>query len=166
MISTTMMTYARSFMRANGPAASGVVLAAAILAVVLNAPAASAADGSIRIEKPWMRFIIKARPAAGYFMLHNDGDAAVTLTGAASSACGMVMLHQTKEMNGVEKMLPVKSVTVPAHGKIGFQPGGYHLMCMKPQSTMIIGASVPVTLKFASGKTVTAPFPVKGPSGK
>jgi copper(I)-binding protein len=60
----------------------------------------------------------------------------------------------------------VKSLKVPAHGTLSFQPGGYHLMCMKPQSSMKIGASVPVTLKFADGKTLTASFPVKGPGGK
>jgi copper(I)-binding protein len=132
---------------------------------LLGTYAASAAGG-VTIEKPWMRLIIKARPAGGYFTLRNNTDAPIQLIGASSTACGMVMLHQTKEENGVEKMLPVKSVTVSAHGKVSFAPGGYHLMCMKPQSSMVLGRSVPVTLKFADGKTLTAPFPVKGPSGK
>ena len=113
-----------------------------------------------------MRFIIKARPASGYFTLKNDGDSAVELTGASSSACGMVMLHQTKSEGGVDKMMMVKSVKVPAHGSFSFAPGGYHLMCMKPKASMKLGANVPVVLKFADGKTVTASFPVKGPGGK
>ena len=113
-----------------------------------------------------MRFIIKARPAAGYFTLKNDSDSAVELTGASSSACGMLMLHQTKQMNGIDRMMMVKSIKVPAHGSLSFQPGGYHLMCMQPQRSMKIGASVPVTLNFADGKTITASFPVKGPGGK
>ncbi len=78
----------------------------------------------------------------------------------------MVMLHETKHTNGVEQMLMVKSVKVPAHGSFSFAPGGYHLMCMHPQNSMKIGANVPVTLKFADGKTLTAAFPVKGPGGK
>jgi copper(I)-binding protein len=153
-----MTTRARSSIRANGPAASAAIL----LALLLGIAAASASSG-VTIDKPWIRLIIKARPAGGYFTLHNDTDKTIALTGAASAACGMVMLHQTKEENGIERMLPVKSITVKAHGTLRFAPGGYHIMCMKPQSSMVIGKSVPVTLKFADGKTLTAQFPVTGP---
>jgi periplasmic copper chaperone A len=133
---------------------------------MLGTPAAQAAAAGVKIEKPWMRLIIKARPAGGFFTLKNDTDTALELTGAASPACGMMMLHQTKEVNGVEHMMPVKSVKVPAHGTLSFQPGGYHIMCMRPQASMVIGHNVPVTLKFADGKSITADFPVTGPGGK
>jgi copper(I)-binding protein len=117
------------------------------------------------VESPWLRFIIKDRPAAGYFTLRNDTDRSVELTGASSSGCGMMMLHQSKEVGGVDKMLSVKSVMVPAHGTLNFIPGSYHLMCMNPQSTVVIGATVPVILKFADGRTISADFQVKGPGG-
>ncbi|MGH6727187.1 MAG: copper chaperone PCu(A)C [Pseudolabrys sp.] len=136
---------------------------AAALAIV-PAGFAFAAPAGVSVDKPWIRLIIKQRPAAGYFTLKNDGNAPVELNGASSTACGMVMLHQSKEENGVEKMLPVKSLTVPAHGSVSFAPGGYHLMCMKPQ--MQIGDQVPMTLKFAGGESITAQFPVKGVGGK
>lgn len=113
-----------------------------------------------------MRLIIKARPAGGFFTVKNDTDKAVELTGASSPACGSMMLHQTEEENGVDKMLPVKSLTVPPHGTLSFHPGGYHIMCMMPQASMTVGANVPVTLKFADGRTVTAQFRVTGPDDK
>jgi periplasmic copper chaperone A len=156
----------RSFGPANGPGVRpGFALRAALAAALLTATVGSASAAGITIEKPWMRLVIKARPAGGYFTLHNDTDAAVELTAASSSACGMVMLHQTKEVNGIEKMLPVKSITVPAHGTFSFHPGGYHIMCMKPQSSMVIGKNVPVILKFGDGKSVIAQFQVTGPGG-
>jgi periplasmic copper chaperone A len=153
----------RACARANGPASA---LAAIFFGAAVLAPALAAAAGGVSVEKPFMRFIIKARPAAGYFTLKNDGDSAVELTGASSSACGMLMLHQTKSENGIDRMMMVKSVKVPAHGSFSFAPGGYHLMCTQPQSSMAIGANVPVILKFADGKTISATFPVKGPGGK
>jgi len=152
----TMTVHRWCSIRAVGPALS----VAALLA--LTAAAFAAAPAGISIEKPRMRFIIKERPAAGYFTLKNDGGTAVDLTGAASSACGMLMLHQSKEVNGVEKMLPVKDVKVPAHGSVSFAPGGFHLMCMQPQASMKVGADVPVTLKFGDGDSITAQFPVRG----
>jgi periplasmic copper chaperone A len=131
------------------------------LLVLLSLSASAAAAINVAVEQPWMRFTIKSRPAAGYFTLKNNGDAPVTLVGAASPDCGMLMLHQSKEVKGVEKMLPVKSITVQANGIEKFQPGGYHLMCMAPKPALHVGATVPVTLKFVGGDEVTAQFPVK-----
>ena len=137
---------------------------AAALICAFAAPALAA--DQVKIEQPWMRFIIKATPAAGYLTVRNDGDKAVTLTGASSPACGMLMLHQSKQEKGVEKMQHVAGLPVPPHGTASLAPGGYHLMCMQPQAEMKVGATVPVTLKFKDGQTVTAQFPVKGPGGK
>lgn len=135
------------------------------LATLIVAGSTVAAAGGITIETPWLRFIIKDRPAGGYFTLRNDTDRKIELTGASSTSCGMMMLHQSEDVGGVDKMLPVKSVTVPAHGTLSFTPGSYHLMCMNPQSTVTVGGRVPVVLKFADGKTMSAEFPVKGPGG-
>lgn len=156
----------RSFRLLNGPAASAVHgLVGATLALLLGVTAAAAAAGIV-VEKPWMRFIINTRPAAGYFTLKNETGSAIDLVGASSSACGMMMLHQSKEVNGVEKMLPVKSVAVPAHGSVNFAPGGYHLMCMTPGPAIAVDREVPVILNFADGKTVTVQFLVKGAGAK
>ncbi len=145
---------------------SGFRLASAMLALMLSAAAATAAMNGVTLEKPWMRFIIKARPAGGFFTLHNDSGSAIDLVGASSAACGMVMLHKTVEVKDVETMVPVKSISVPAHSVLTFAPGGYHIMCMSPGDAMKVGSKVPVTLKFADGQTITAEFPVTGPNAK
>lgn len=141
--------------------ASGMLALTGLLVVGSTAAVA----GGVTIDKPRLRFIINDRPAGGYFTLRNDTDGKIELTGASSTGCGMVMLHQSKETGGVDKMLPVKSITVPAHGTLSFTPGSYHLMCMKPQSTVKVGGTVPVILKFADGTTMSADFSVKGPGG-
>ena len=104
-------------------------------------------------------------PAAGYFTLSNAGGAAQTLIGAASPACGMLMLHRSVDQGGRERMVMVDRVPVPAHGEVRFVPGGYHLMCMSPTAGMRPGHSVPVTLHFADGGSLTASFPVRGATG-
>jgi hypothetical protein len=150
---------------ASGQGSKRVVLGLVALAGLIVAGSTAAIAGGITIDKPWLRFIIKDRPAGGYFTLQNDTDRKIELTGASSSGCGMMMLHQSKETGGVDKMLPVKSVVVPAHDTLSFTPGSYHLMCMNPQSTVTVGRTVPVTLKFADGTTISADFSVKGPGG-
>lgn len=150
------------------PAAKAAVDLTVFLCVVLvGAFAAGAAEPSeqgLLIGDPWMRFIMPSRPAAGYFTLHNATSEPRTLVGAASPACGALMLHQTVHEGGVDRMAMVKDVSVPAHGSVSFAPGGYHLMCMSPSLQMIPGHSVAVTLRFADGGEISGSFPVRGVS--
>ena len=143
-------------------AAGYLAIAATAAAVVIPA---EAAGPEVSISDAWMRVIVPSRPAAGYFKLENKSDKAVDLVAASSPGCGMVMLHESVHENGMDKMMMVKSIAVPAHGKVEFMPGGYHLMCMSPSAAMKPGASVPVTLKF-SGGDVTVDFAVKGATGE
>jgi len=127
---------------------------------------AQAAAPGLAISHPWMRTVVPTRPAAGYFTLTNDSAKPHSLVGAESSACGMLMLHKSVHENGQESMVMVKSISVAAHGSVVFAPGGYHLMCMSPTAAVMPGHTVPVTLRFADGTTLTAPFPVRGATGK
>jgi copper(I)-binding protein len=131
------------------------------LSPAMAAQAFAGTDG-LSLSGGWMRIIVTSRPAAGYFTLRNDGSAERKLVGASSPGCGMMMLHRSKTEDGVDKMMPVKAVTVPAHGSIRFAPGGYHLMCMRPKAVMKPGKSVPVTLTFGDGSTLSAGFAVRG----
>lgn len=123
-------------------------------------PSAGAADDGLSLSDAWIRMTVPSRPAAGYFTLKNAGDTPRALTGASSPACGNVMLHQSKTVNGVDKMEMVKQVAVPAHGTLQFAPHGYHLMCMKPSADLKPGQQVPVTLRFATGDPLTGQFEV------
>jgi copper(I)-binding protein len=107
-----------------------------------------------------MRYLLPNLPAAGYMVLRNDGDADAVLTGAASPACGMLMLHKSANDSGMEMMMDVQSVTVPAHGSVSFAPGGFHLMCMQP--IMKVGDKLRVTLQFQDGSKLVAVLPVYG----
>jgi len=156
--------------RKAGPAAkpASKVALAIVVAVMLSASVAAHAatlDG-ISLSGQWFRFITPTTPAAGYFTLSNSTAAPETLVSASSAACGSLMLHQSVAKNGVEEMIMVPQVVVPAHGSLQFAPGGYHLMCMSPTAAMRPGQSVPVTLQFEGGGTLDASFPVRGATGK
>jgi len=110
-----------------------------------------------------MRYLLPNIPAAGYMTLRNTGSAPVTFTGASSSACGMLMLHKSEDDSGMEMMMDVPNITIPAHGSQTFAPGGYHLMCMQPH--MKIGETVPVTLNFQGTSSLSATLPVYGAQG-
>jgi len=141
------------------------VTAASLLVLMATMPA-QAQLVMVSIAGPWIRFINPTTPAAGYFTVTNAGARPVVITGASSPDCSSLMLHQSRNVNGVEQMEMVSSVTVPAHGSVKFAPGGYHLMCMSPSANIVPGRTVPVTLTFADHRTVTKPFMVRGASGR
>ncbi len=92
--------------------------------------------------------------------VRNDGDSAAVLTGASSPSCGMLMLHKSEDSSGMAMMMDMQTITIPAHGSVTFQPGGYHLMCMSP--AMKPGDTVKMTLSFQDGSTMTVAAPVYG----
>lgn len=137
----------------------------AIAPLALAAMGAGAPPG-VAVHDAWIRSIIPSRPAAGYFTLTNDTGAPLTLVGASSPDCGMLMLHRSTIQGGQETMTMVASVTLPAHGQVVFAPGGYHLMCMRPSSAVTPGGTVPVTLRFGNGDTLAVSFPVRDAMGR
>lgn len=92
------------------------------------------------------------RPSVGYFTLVG-GAVPERLVAAGSSAAARVELHQSVMTSGVMRMEPVVGVDLPARGTVRFAPGGLHLMIfgLKPGSA----ATIPLTLRFASGTTLT-----------
>jgi copper(I)-binding protein len=140
----------------------GLVLSA--VALLLLALPARAAD--ITVSDGWFRALPAKLPSGGYFSLHNGGARSVTLTGASSPACGMLMLHKSDAMNGMSGMSDVENVLVAAGDTVRFAPGGYHLMCTDPTLAMRAGATVPVTLEFVGGTKISADFAVKDAKGK
>jgi copper(I)-binding protein len=130
----------------------------------LLASPASAAD--VSVSDAWIRALPAHLPAAGYFTLHNQGKSEITLTGASSPDCGMLMLHKSTQSGGMGSMEDVTAVAVAAGGEVKFAPGGYHLMCMDPTPAIRPGGRVDVTLTFAGGDKLTASFAVKDAQGK
>ncbi|HEY1836771.1 MAG TPA: copper chaperone PCu(A)C [Rhizomicrobium sp.] len=134
-----------------------------IAALLLATPALAA---NMTVTGGWFRALPAKLPAGGYFTLHNGGAMPVSLIGAASPACGSLMLHKSMTMNGMASMESIESIPVPPGTDVTFAPGGYHLMCMQPTPAMKPGASVPVTLQFADGAKLTSNFAVKTATGK
>lgn len=144
----------------------GVWCSLAVLGgVAAGLPAAFAAQtGPITANGAWFRYLLPQIPAGGFMTLHNISAHPVVLTGADSPACGMAMLHRSVTQSGVDRMVMVDHVTIPAHGVLRFAPGGYHIMCMQPK--MKPGTTVTVSLSFRNAPSLDVPFKVYGADGK
>ena len=105
-----------------------------------------------------------AASTAGYASLQASGDDA--LVGASAPGFGVVELHEVTEADGVSRMRRVDRIDLPDGEVVRLEPGGYHLMMMRPQRVLAEGDTLPVTLVFESGATLTLEQPVaNGPGG-
>ena len=129
--------------------------------LLLMTAGAASADSTLVISDAWIRYIPGDRPMAGYFVLKNNGEEIRNLVGAASPAFGEVQLHRSMTLNGVVSMSPVDSVSLPAHGRAAFSPGGYHLMMKYPTRELKVGDTPQVSLKFGDGYILKTSFTVK-----
>lgn len=135
-----------------------------VLTIALLAVPAYAAP-SARVANAWIRWLPGAVPLGGYFVLHNTGVKSLKLIGAHGPAFKRIELHRSMHKHGMDKMVPVSSITVPAGGDIRFAPGGYHLMLWR-QRAVKPGDHVVIHLQFAHAPSVAATFAVKGVQGE
>lgn len=122
---------------------------------------AAAVAPPLAVSKPWIRAVGGPTPAAAYFTLSNTSNKPLVLVGFTSPDCGELMMHQSRNVNGVESMAMIAQRIVPAHGQIVFSPGAYHLMCTSPSKAVKPGAWVPITLRFGDGQRLLVRFPVR-----
>lgn len=132
----------------------------ATTALFLSATAGLACEtvtvGDLTINHAWSRATIGAsRPAVFYVEITNAGSADDALTGIATPAAAMPMLHETVVKDGVASMPHAMSVPVPAGQTVKLAPGGYHGMLMDLSAALNVGDSFPMTLTFEKAGPVT-----------
>ena len=144
-----------------------------LLAASLATPAlADVTAGSLVVSEPWTRATPPgAKVGGGYLTIRNTGAEADTLESVASTVSEKTELHLMKTEDGVMTMRPAEGgVEIPAGGALTLEPGGYHVMFIRPKAPFKQGESVPLTLTFAKAGAVTvelvvspigAPGPVK-----
>ena len=133
-----------------------------VLACSASASVGAAPDCAPVIEQAWVRAAPPgATTLAGYLRLSNPCEAPVVVTGVESRDFGMPMIHRSDVVDGVSRMRHVGELTLAPGDSLVFEPGGLHLMLMKPLRPLAEGDSVGVRLVLADGRRVFAQFPVR-----
>jgi copper(I)-binding protein len=117
--------------------------------------------GALSLTGGWVAAATTTMSAA-YLTVHNSGARRDRLVSASTPVAAETQLHTTMPVSGgsAETMMRVQSAPVPAAGTLTLAPGGYHLMLMGLRHPLVRGAQVQISLSFASGRSVTASFPV------
>ena len=137
----------------------GLVLCAGLL----TGPAAhpGGPSGDVQVKDALIRWLPANVPGGGYMTLINTGSAARVLIGASSPDYGEVSIHQTRIREGLSDMARIESVELKPLIPVRFAEGGYHLMLMQPKRSLRPGDRVLITLHFAQGPSIEAPFEVR-----
>ncbi len=99
--------------------------------------------------------------AAGFGTFVNDCAQPAAVASATSGGFDDVSLHESVQVEGVNRMREVGKLALPAKGKVALAPGGLHLMLMQPKQALAEGASVPVTFKLEDGRSIEATLQVR-----
>lgn len=118
----------------------------------------------LSIKDPW---IAEAPPAvtaqAGYLVIENHTGQARALIGVSADAFESIELHRTvqDEQSGLAKMVHKERVEIASGEALAFEPGGYHLMLIKPKKRLKEGDQEVMTLIFDDGQRLNIGFKVR-----
>ena len=124
------------------------------------------ADGMaehIRVDHAHVRLMPPAAPnSAAFLTLHNSGERAAQLTGAASPAARTVELHDHIRDGDIMRMRRIDGgIAIPAGRNATLAPGGKHIMLIGLTAPLQAETVVEITLSFADGSARTVAVPVQ-----
>ena len=116
---------------------------------------------TITFNKPWVRLLPPTvMNTAGYVTINNSSNKPEKLLRVWSPTIDSVSLHQTKNENGLFKMLPVDNLVLPAHGQIEMKPGSYHIMIMGLDTPLTLESTITICFEFENSGIMHVNFPV------
>ena len=123
----------------------GIVLLAAACVAACSEDKAPLVATDVVLNKPMPGMSM----SAGYLTLTNNSSEPITITRASSSAFAAVEIHESVIEDDIARMRPLAEVTIPPGEAVRFEPGGKHLMLVRPATD-----TDAVTVEFYSGPDV------------
>ena len=118
--------------------------------------------GAITITEPTMfKAFENARAAGGYLVISNSGTDDDLLLDVKIEG-HMAMIHESREEDGVMRMLHVDAISIPSEGTIAFAPGvGHGLGMGREAGERPVGETGDATLVFERAGEVPVTFTVE-----
>ena len=118
-----------------------------------------------QVKDGWVRMPPSKMPMlAGFGRIVNRCAMPLTIVAARSPSFGSVELHETRLVDGVNRMRPVPTLRIPPDGAVQLKPGGLHLMLMRPAAALKPGSRIVVEFELAGGGTLLGEFEMRKPA--
>ncbi len=142
------------------------VLAKWALTLLLAAGAlqASAKECVPAMKEGWVRLPPAAMPMmAGFGRIANPCPMPAVIVSASSPAFGEVSIHETRNVDGVNRMRELEQLRIAPDDSATLKPGGLHLMLMQPRAPLKEGSKVVVSFKLQDGREILSELVVRKP---
>ncbi len=136
----------------------------ALLLLSLSFPAV-ARDCAPEVKDGWIRLLPGGMPMhAGFGRIDNACPMPATIVSASSPAYASVELHESKVVDGINRMRQLPELRIAPGGAATLKPGGLHLMLMQPKAPLQEGSRVAIEFKLKDGRSVLGEFEVRKPA--
>lgn len=126
---------------------------------------AQARDCAPQVKDGWIRLLPGGMPMqAGFARIDNRCAMPATIVSASSPSYGSVELHESKMVDGMNRMRAVPELRIAPDSAAVLQPGGLHLMLMQPKATLKPGSRVAIVFKLKDGREMIGEFEARKPA--
>jgi copper(I)-binding protein len=102
-----------------------------------------------------------AESGGAFLTVLNGLDKPIRLVSAESQVAAAVELHETKEEDGVMKMIPQpEGFEIPAGGALMLMPGGKHVMFIGLEQPLMAGEELTLKLNFDGAEPIELQVPI------
>jgi len=120
------------------------------------------AETAIEINDPWVRSAPpSANVMAAYMKLTNHSQQTITLNNINSPQFVKVEVHRSVMHDGMMHMEKIEALNLTSHQELVLEPGGYHLMLIKPLKVIAKGQKVHLNFSFDNGDKLSLMAEVK-----
>jgi copper(I)-binding protein len=142
-------------------------IAGGVLAVSLTtglaAPTLARPAHGLAVANAWTRPVPAGlQTGVVYMTIANPSPTPDKLIDASTPVAAKMDLHRSTMVRGRMSMDPVPGgLAIPANGQVEIAPNGYHYMLIGLTQGLTVGASFPVTLRFAHAGVVRVKVQVR-----
>lgn len=96
-----------------------------------------------------------SRVLAGFAQFVNQTSKPIEIIALSSPDFSRIEMHLSKEVNGMARMIPQKSLTVQANSELTLKHGSYHLMMFNPVKRLKAGDVITLNAILANGENIS-----------
>ena len=98
---------------------------------------------------------------AGYVTVRNPCSTPVVVSGVESKDFADAMIHRTVVEGGVSRMRAAGRLAIAPGAQLRFEPGGVHLMVMRPLRELKEGKRAGIRLLLEDGRKLYAEYEIR-----
>ena len=125
--------------------------------------AASAPHGPLQVSEAWARPADSGATSGIYLTMKNMDSTAIRIVGFESTAARATQAHETMIRGDISSMDMRAEVALAAGGTITMKPGGLHVMLIDATRPLVVGDTVPLTMRLADGRAIVLSALVRAP---